>query len=127
MYIILGLDDYNLLTIKTSRVRPSIYMEVTVVDAADGRKVVGTGTADCGPPFQFIAKSINALYTRTSVYTPGKLGRAQPYPNDTMPASKLLQIRPPPESPCDVFLSLLFVYFLACNISNYLTSVSSAT
>lgn len=93
-------------------VMTNMYTEITVDDAApaDGRKVVGTGTADCGPPFQFIAKSMNALFTRTSEYTPGKLGRAQPYPNDTMPVSKLLQIRPPPESPYDLFISFCFFY-----------------
>lgn len=45
-YSILGLGTYNRLTIKTSMVMANMYMEITVVDAADGRKVVGTGTAD---------------------------------------------------------------------------------
>lgn len=94
-------------------VMANMYTEKTIAADPDGRRVVGTGTFDCGPPFQFIAKSMNALFTRTSEYTPGKLGRAQPYPNETMPASKLLQIRPPPESPCNLLNSLCRVFFFS--------------
>ena len=43
--------------------------------------------------------SIQSTYVFTLVYTPGRSGRAQPIPQDTTPASLLLQIKGPPLSP----------------------------
>lgn len=72
---------------------------VAVTAAAPfGFSVVGTGTA-AWPPVQPSACRTNTSCPLTSAYTPGKFGRAQPYPNDTTPARLPPQIRPPPESP----------------------------
>ena len=42
--------------------------------------------------------SIQSTYVFTLVYTPGRSGRVQPIPQDTTPASLLLQIKEPPLS-----------------------------
>lgn len=75
------------------------FTETIIEDAAPGRTVVGTGTADWDPPDQVIAFEIKLFCLLTSVYTPGKFGRAHPNPNETTPANSPLQNKPPPESP----------------------------
>jgi hypothetical protein len=44
---------------------------------------------------------IQLRYAATSVYTPGYLGCAQPYPQDTTPTWRPDTTRGPPESPCN--------------------------
>lgn len=76
------------------------YAETVIADAVPfpGRTVVGRGIEDW-VPVHAIDCWIKALCLLTSVYTPGNLGRAHPYPNETTPESNPPQVIPPPESP----------------------------
>ena len=50
---------------------------------------------------------IQLRYADTSVYTPGYLGFAQPYPQDTTPTWHPATTRGPPESPCNACFYVL--------------------
>ena len=72
----------------------------TVVGATVvGATVVGTTVVGITVVGATEFPSIQSTYVFTLVYTPGRSGRAQPIPQDTTPASWLLQIKGPPLSP----------------------------
>ena len=83
----------------SSVVGTSVVGSAVVGSAVVGSTVVGSVVVGATVVGTTEFPSIQSTYVFTLAYTPGRSGRAQPIPQDTTPASLLLQIKGPPLSP----------------------------